>query len=762
MKLEECIKRIDKYMQSCDNHPRLVNVQNYEDMNAICSHFRVGKTVFKDVANYANFDENPSESALFNDFANIKGNIFITGFTTFYKLLGEQKLKELLKKLVSFTGINTHIIVMCYQCNKQLNFEDARYRNWVYLVDGYTSNKTDIVFCVPSTSILDRCTIVNGIQNIASFIEQNSQSCLYVKTNKNKTEYPYTLIDISEQLNAYNLLCNIDPITKKLSESYGEISQWEYALNTIKDASSWLGYATKMFGGVNILDLSLTKWKTYDNAKKWMFFILLKLFGSPNCGYLNIVADRSFSPDDIIKMIYQEILELPHSAIDFWEHYNERKNLIQLIGKSDIQISNYCDWVLQKGKNAIYYLTNMSTKEINMIFQMLNDYREEFSKNEIMEILKHIYPDLYQYLQPYDYKNQLLNQYFDAYKYQKVMNYVNPDFLALVEEQAKNRDYNRFLPARSEKIESIEMTKTIVYFIDAMGVEYLSFIMAQCRKYNLMVYTTLCHCEIPSITCKNKDFVEVFENHGATFAKDRNGIKALDEIKHHGEEDFDYTNNKLPTYIAKELQIISDIIEKAVSKLQLFDRIVLISDHGASRLSVISKQENKHQMSTKGIHSGRCCPKSESDVPPDCAIDGEDFWVLANYDRFKGGRAGNVEVHGGATLEEVVIPIIEITKSAIEYEFKLLTKDITFSRRKKDAQIKIFSKTKIDNIAVRISRIDEIISSVSIDGHNFIVNISELKASGTYSVDIYLQNNLIKGGLKFRADNSDFKEKNLL
>lgn len=762
MKLEECIKRIDKYMHSNDNHPRLVNVQNCEDMNAICSHFKVGSTLFKDVADYANFDENPSESALFNDLYSITGDVFITGFTTFYKILGEQKLKELLKKLVSFTGSNIHIIVMCYQCGKQLNFEDVRYRNWVYFVDGNASDKTNIVFCSPSVPILDGCVVADGIHSVASFIEQNSLLCLYVKTNKDKNCYPYTLIDISEQSNAYSLLCVVDPMTNKLAESYGTIEQWEYAFSVVKELSSWSDYAENVFGGVNILDLYLSKWKASDNNKKWMFFILLKLFGAPNCGCLDIAVNRSSSPDDVIKMIYQGILELPHSASNFWECYNERKGLIQLIGKSDMQVSDYCDWVLQKGKDAICYLTDMSTREINMIFKILNDYREEFTKDEIMGILKHIYQDLYQYLQPYDYKNQMLNKYFDAYKYQKVLNSVNPDFLALVEEQAKNRDYIRFLPSRSEKIESIDMTKTIVYFIDAMGVEYLSFIMSQCKKYNLMAYTTLCHCEIPSITCKNKDFVEIFENHGAIFAKDRNGIKSLDEIKHHGEEDFDYTNNELPTYLAKELQIIAEIIEKGASKLRQFDRIVLISDHGASRLSVISKRENKHQMATDGIHSGRCCPKSESDIQPDCAIDGDDFWVLANYDRFKGGRAANVEVHGGATLEEVVIPIVEITKSAEEYEFKLLTEEIAFSKRKKDAQIKIFSKTKINGITVRISKIDEVISAVSTDGHNFIVSIPQLKASGTYYADVYVQDNLKKSGLKFRADNSDFKEKNLL
>lgn len=762
MKLDECIKRIDRYMHSSDNHPRLVNVQNCEDMKAICSHFRVGNTIFKDVADYAKSDENPFEPNLFNELHVEKGNIFITGFTTFYKILGEKKLGELLKKLISLTSSGLHIIVLCFQCAKYLDFDDTRYKDWVYLVDGNVGGNTNLVFAPPSAPVLEQCDTVDGIQNIASFIEQKSPSCLYVKTNKSKSSYPLSLLYISEQTNAYTLLCTIDPMTSQLAEEYGQPCQWEYALSIIKDCSSWVAYATKTFGSTNTLDLSLPKWNAYDNNKKWMYFISLKLFGTPNSWCLNTAAKSATSPDEIIKEIYQGLLQLSHIDKEFWDCYNERKYLIQQLGKSDLYISDYCDWVLSKGKDAIYYLTDMSVKETNLIFKLLNDFYEEYSKTEVLDVLSHTYPDLYYYLQPFDYKIPLLNQYFDAYKYQKVINHVYPDFLALVEKQAVDRDYNYLLRSRSEIIESVNMNNTIVYFVDAMGVEYLSYIMDKCRKNNLMAFTTLCHCDIPSITCKNKDFVDVFINHGGTFAKDKNGIKSLDKIKHHGEEDFDFTNNELPTYLSRELQIISNIIDNAVEKLQQYERAVLVSDHGASRLSVISRKENKHQMTTNGVHSGRCCPKSESDIQPDCAIDGEDFWVLANYDRFKGGRTANVEVHGGATLEEVVIPIIEITKAPAKYEFKILTEKITFSKRKKNAVIKIYSKSQIDSIIVRISRIEEALTAKTSDGHTFTVEIPNLKSSGKYNADVYLQDNLVKSGLKFQADNSDFKEKNLL
>ena len=41
-------------------------------------------------------------------------------------------------------------------------------------------------------------------------------------------------------------------------------------------------------------------------------------------------------------------------------------------------------------------------------------------------------------------------------------------------------------------------------------------------------------------------------------------------------------------------------------------------------------------------------------------------------DRFKGGRKANVEVHGGASLEEVAVPIIEITRKQTNIEAFIL------------------------------------------------------------------------------------------
>ena len=91
------------------------------------------------------------------------------------------------------------------------------------------------------------------------------------------------------------------------------------------------------------------------------------------------------------------------------------------------------------------------------------------------------------------------------------------------------------------------------------------------------------------------------------------------------------------------------------------DKVILTSDHGASRLAVIFGRDSNFKLNSVGEHSGRCCLINEIDEKPDFATEENGYWVSANYCRFQGGRLSSVEVHGGATLEEVLVPVVEFT-----------------------------------------------------------------------------------------------------
>ena len=81
-------------------------------------------------------------------------------------------------------------------------------------------------------------------------------------------------------------------------------------------------------------------------------------------------------------------------------------------------------------------------------------------------------------------------------------------------------------------------------------------------------------------------------------------------------------------------------------------------------------------MKSAGEHSGRCCLINEMDEKPNCAAEENGYWVLANYDRFVGGRLASVEVHGGATLEEILVPVIEFSLQVTKHEIKSAPKKI--------------------------------------------------------------------------------------
>lgn len=766
MRLEVVKDKIERYLRKDDSHPRLVNVNNPEDAMSICEYFSIGENMIKSVADFppGDKDENLSEDAFWNFLDKVKGAVFLTGFTSYYKFFGGDKLQDFINGIIGMSLFESHLVLICYQCEDYLAKIDPRFRQLIYIVEGQKAELPRLTFVAPNIPGTPGEKVIEGIRNAAKHIESKPSAKLFIHTAQRKSSYPLTLFTIKELNNSYEALCSIDELTKHVEKGCGTKKDWELALTGVSRHGTWSKYITSVFGSAEIWERSISDWQDFDPIKKWLYFIALKLFGVKKSWCLREASNSAKDCAGFVRGIFRSLLSVPHDDKDFWEHYEERKKLLRILGNPDDEVTDYCKMVKSKEKHVLYYLTDATQSERNLIFECLAKYSEEAGRDRTEEVLQHVYPDLHSYLQPYRFKIPLLDDYFQQYKYQKVINKIFPEFLQVVNEQAEKREFNLFLPARSSKLDAIEKKGTVVYFVDAMGVEYLSYISDLCRKQKMMANVTVCHCELPSVTSLNKEFVAVFANGGADFVPDKNGIKSLDDLKHHGKEEFDFTLNTLPTYISRELEIIKETIGKIATKLSRgdYERAVMISDHGASRLAVLNNVENKWGSVSNAEHSGRCCPVTEVDEQPPCAVEENNHWVLANYDRFKGGRKANIEVHGGATLEEVVVPIIEIVYSSEPIEIHLLSQTIKFSRRKKNAVIKVFSKTRLNNLSVEVSGLSGEYEGHSADGQTFNIELPELVKAGTYTVKVYSKNNLLESGLQFTAENTDFSEKQLL
>ena len=300
------------------------------------------------------------------------------------------------------------------------------------------------------------------------------------------------------------------------------------------------------------------------------------------------------------------------------------------------------------------------------------------------------------------------------------------------------------LPTRGSLVEQYNDGKNGMIWIDALGVEFLGYIQRICAKIGLKMDVQIGRAVLPTLTSKNKSFYDEWKG-------PKQQTKRLDDIKHKGEDRINYEcdgDGKLPLHIVAELKVIKDALYRAKSLLlqEEVRKVIIASDHGASRLAVINEHQSKHTMSdTTGQHSGRCCPLSETDERPDSATSENGFWVLANYDRFGGGRKASVEVHGGATLEEVIVPVIELTLLDSSITMENLTPTV-WSSYNENPVLELFCAANVNKKRLRVGDVTYEAEKVSNIKYRFVLD--KHKISGPYTAEV-LDSDSIIGKISF-------------
>lgn len=734
MNLNDAKARIQNYLKSEKAYPLIVDVQNKQDIADITDYFKVGKNKFPSIESLCSQDSVLKLDELYDFVQNNSGNTFITRLTGFLKLLGEKETRKALKSLVTM-NISGHVIILTYQCKNFLKFSDPRIAESgrMIIVDGTPDTTTELHLIAPA--LLDAFQgAFQGAEKIGYIVENCYDETAFVSTNTTKDSFPNSILPINQLRNGYAYLCDKDPRTSIVPQSFGQADQWNYALTLMGRDGNWSTVIESEFGSEANLSIALASYPKFDKQKQWLYYIALSICGAKDNEYLQLSVNNAAGSNELVKSIFRTILTLDKNDHRFSRLYAQRKNIISLLKCYLSEIVDYCKVLSIKGEDAIYYLTDVNQLEKERIINWLDSYGRNYDRNALISILKTIYPDLASYLSTYRFRIPLLDQYFDLYKYQKVINHILPSFEAVVDEQSTKIDFVTELKSRASVVDKLDVTDSKGFFFDALGVEYLGFIQEKCNKYGLLPNIVCARCELPSLTCFNKEFISTLNAKGCSVSD----IKELDEIKHHGEENYDYEKQKAPLYLIRELEIIDELLKKIQASLygNQYKKAIIISDHGASRLAVLHETENIWSMATSGEHSGRCCRISEIDSKPDFSVEESGFWVLANYDRFKGSRRANVEVHGGASLEEVTVPIIEIVKKETNVEAFIIddSKIITLGAME-HARIKIFVGMKSNSISIKLH--DQYYDAFPTDDpFVYIIDLADLTKKGEYSFDI--------------------------
>lgn len=758
MTLDKIEKRIETLLASDKRWPIIVDFSNKNDMKAFLYHFNVGNNVILSAGEFCGKDGTMKFEELSNRIENNSGNIFLVHLSAYLKIYGERVLKSTLKSMIS-KSIKGHVLIVTYQCRDYLKFADSRFseRGQILIADGEFD--TIPAICLIALGLEGAFSEAYlGFEKVGEAFETSDDDTIYIATDVNKQLFNMSLVNVTQLSNGYDILCSKDSRIKNVPESFGNATQWTGLLKTMGSAD-FAFVVENQFGTVTGLVECVKQYPDYSDEKKWLYYIALAIFGLKKNSYLAHAIATSTNYKDIPRSLFRSILTLDKADEDFSGFYEERKEILKSYKSFLNEAVDFCKVVSSKQEDAIYYLTDLTQPEKEKVVDWLDVYGSKYTTVELIQILSVVFPDLAAYLSTYRFKKDLLNTYFEQYKYQKVINKILPSFEVIVEEQAIELDFVGALQPRTQIFDKVDLTGAHAYFFDALGVEYLGYIQVKCNEYGLSANIMCGRSELPSLTCYNKDFVEVCQEKGCPISD----IKELDEIKHHGEDGFDYEKTKTPIYIIRELEIIDELLKKiqvAILNNQ-YEKAVIISDHGASRLAVLHETENIWQMETNGVHSGRCCPKNEINTRPDFAIEESGYWVLANYDRFKGGRKANVEVHGGASLEEVTVPIIEITRKIDGVEaFILENFKIVELAAMESPVLRIFVGVISNNITMKVDNnyYDAVATS---DKYIYEVKLPDCTKKGLYSAEIINGSDVLSSDNLFEIKKKGFKEVSL-
>ncbi len=549
-------------------------------------------------------------------------------------------------------------------------------------------------------------------------------------------------------------------------ESCGAEEQWTQLLAELNQHGD-LDAVFAANGLAGDVEAGLHEWLTdtdFQNFRNWLFFLRLRSKREElKNGYLRFALERVTGFAQLGESLINALLDVAPTDPRFPDFFQERKRLLR--GLPDSALMDFLTLNNKKPKDSIFRLTDNTRAEREAILAWLAQHAQDGNCPELATI----YPALALYLKHWSFHAsvadkelaELLTRYFSDYKRQKVGNRIEPGFHKQVEELALTRPFNQ-LPTRDMILSGIKQEETLLYWLDALGVEYMALIEALARGKGLACKVHIVRAVLPTITSENRNFYEEWQG-------EKRSDKALDDLKHGEKSPLNPAHSQLPVHLAEELAVIATVMEEAARTLKTHkcSQFLLASDHGASRLAVIAGKEERYETEIyegehKGRHSGRCCPAfSPYDLP--FAAEENGWLALADYGRFKGGRAADVEVHGGASLEEAVVPLVELSLKNTALTVELVESTVKADFREGTVIELYFNQPTKDVYVVLSGKGGRYQAEPGADAYHYQVRLTDVKKAGKYTCEVYAGNGAV-GDLSFQAKgrtgtiNTDFDD----
>lgn len=459
-------------------------------------------------------------------------------------------------------------------------------------------------------------------------------------------------------------------------------------------------------------------WKVNNTFNRWLIQNYILIYTKKNT-YLYKVMDtlEDLTDNEFIEKTYEIIFEYKDISLS-----DERKAILASIKnfEKDINFTNrlmkyYENFILNiiRKKIPISYDRIDFTKDDEILvgnYSILSEIFEEelipyltsFSEYERQLIIwlyriklindmqiKNVYPSLWDYINendsngiPEEYSDKF-DKYFETYRKVRLAQISGCEYEEALHtwNQNENTFYDWYFSGKIEYPEIYFKKKNFdgkIYVLDGVGAEYLGFIVKLLEKKGYIAVTIAYgKCHLPSISSIAKEF----------YPSEYEWIHDYDDKVIHGNTYYNVQN------IEKGLTFIENIIDRIIS-IEREAPFAITADHGATVGHKIRKKDKKYNYE-ESEHDGRCyLNKQKRYVEPSndyIVYDDETGkqWVIALNQQSLNNNSKYV-AHGGATLEEVLVPIIIAQKNKqLSKCYRVYPVDLNVSGLKRKVEFRI-------------------------------------------------------------------------
>ena len=540
-----------------------------------------------------------------------------------------------------------------------LPLDDPRAKDCVALVE--TNEESDYKLTIIQKDLDVKLTgnEIDGFKNYLQYWEANPDKPLILHTNNAMHfERNHFFDDVRVIVTSYDLIKYQYGLPSGVREELGNEDNWNDLLKAIVKEGSFEEACCSLLSINKYTVVLFERWSSFNAFQKWLLWLWARQQSAESYDIMASQAAQKFS--EYLDELYCLIVKFIHDD-RFVKAYKERKQILSFM--KAVPTERFWKRIASLDKaEALSCLTCLSDIEQKSIFEIIADFDYQ-DRNRILPGLKIIYPQLYYYLNNDEQPNiaNLLpehEQYFNEYKWLKATDTISEGFVSKVKRIAEEKGTSVFqMQARNTCVTQHYDEHTAILFVDGLGIEYVDYlahIFGDLDEKQYAIIFEAGYCSLPSITEINKDFLT-----------NRNTIeppvRELDELKH--------SNNVHPESLIKQLRILDDIKNRVLGLL-IGDtrRIIIASDHGTSRMAVKVRNSVFDEVYPKPEKAsvykyGRFCEEIEDEAKYPTAIHYNEKLVFADYSRFIQNGAPIDEIHGGASLEEWLVPIITVERT---------------------------------------------------------------------------------------------------